>query len=128
MKLRIKGDSVRLRLTQTEVAALARNGRVEDRVRFGSGASLRYCISADDRLDALGASFDGATIEVRVPAAALRQWCNNDDVTLSGVQRQASVELSVVVEKDFACLKPREAEDESDNFPHPLAGSGKAIC
>ena len=44
-------------------------------------------------------------------------------VTLSGVQRQASVELSVVVEKDFVCLKPRE--DESDNFPHPLAWIGR---
>ena len=31
--------------------------------------------------------------------------------------------LAILVEKDFACLAPREGEDESDMFPHPDAGS-----
>ena len=30
--------------------------------------------------------------------------------------------LNILVEKDFACLAPREGEDESDMFPHPLEG------
>ena len=30
--------------------------------------------------------------------------------------------LRVIVEKDFACLTPRDGEDESDMYPHPKAG------
>ena len=30
--------------------------------------------------------------------------------------------LKILVERDFACLAPREDEDESDMFPHPLEG------
>ncbi len=30
--------------------------------------------------------------------------------------------LKILVEKDFACLAPREGEDESDMYPHPLEG------
>jgi hypothetical protein len=31
--------------------------------------------------------------------------------------------LKILVEKDFACLAPREGEDESDMFPHPKAAT-----
>ena len=34
--------------------------------------------------------------------------------------------LSILVEKDFACLAPREGEDESDMFPHPGAEQGES--
>ncbi len=30
--------------------------------------------------------------------------------------------LKILVEKDSACLTPREGEDESDMFLHPLDG------
>jgi len=31
-------------------------------------------------------------------------------------------QLSILVEKDFACLAPREGEDETDMYPNPKAG------
>ncbi|HXW14696.1 MAG TPA: hypothetical protein VEN79_09325 [Terriglobia bacterium] len=34
MKLRIRGNSIRLRLGESEVAQLIRNGRVSDRANF----------------------------------------------------------------------------------------------
>ena len=30
--------------------------------------------------------------------------------------------LKILVEKDFACLAPREGEDETDMYPHPQEG------
>ncbi|WP_431196056.1 DUF7009 family protein, partial [Maribacter litoralis] len=36
MKIRIKGDSVRFRLTQTEVKSLSENGKIYDSTNFGS--------------------------------------------------------------------------------------------
>jgi hypothetical protein len=119
MKLRIKGDSVRLRLTQAEVAALAKDGRVEDRVRFGPGRALSYRIAADESARELAASFEDSAIEVRIPPGAAREWCLGDSVTLAGTQPNPGIGLRIVVEKDFACVRPREDEDESDQFPHP---------
>jgi hypothetical protein len=120
MKLRIKGDSLRLRLTQGEVRALSEEGAVEDRVRFGAGAALTYRLRRDPRATDISASYTNGTVEVRLPERAALSWASSNDVTLQGSQSAApDAELRIVVEKDFACLTVREGEDESDNFPNP---------
>ncbi|HEY8509797.1 MAG TPA: hypothetical protein VIL32_15650 [Steroidobacteraceae bacterium] len=122
MKLRIKGDSLRLRLTQGEVAALAEHGVVEDQVRFGPGVALAYRVTCDANIERMIAAYGPGGIDVRVPEPLARNWCATEEVTLSDSQEAGDISLRIVVEKDFACLSPREGEDESDNFPHPLAG------
>ncbi|MEJ1960669.1 MAG: hypothetical protein WDO56_03630 [Gammaproteobacteria bacterium] len=120
MKLRIKGDSLRLRLTKGEVSQLDSGGTVEDQVRFGDGAALIYRLRTDARAAALTASFAQGAVEIRVPAEAAHSWANSNEVTLAGAQPiSAAEELRIMVEKDFACLAPRENEDESDNFENP---------
>jgi hypothetical protein len=120
MKLRIKGDSLRLRLTQTEVRELAERGSVEDRVRFGGGVSLVYRLRRDPAAASITASYAGGAVDVRLPERAALGWCDSNEVTLAGTQpATADAELRIVVEKDFACLTPREGEDESDHFPNP---------
>ncbi len=124
MKLRIKGDSLRLRLTRGEVEELDERGAVEDRVRFGPAAALVYRVTCDHTATALAATFARDSIEIRVPDAEARDWCRTDRVTLENTQPIAPGEtLRLVVEKDFACLAPRAGEDESDHFPHPGLGS-----
>lgn len=120
MKLRIKGDSLRLRLTQGEVTELAQHGVVADCVRFGDGVSLLYRLTRDRHVQAIAASYGDGVIDVRLPDAAALQWCRSTEVTLAGEQPAAvDAELRIVVEKDFACSTAREGEDESDNFPNP---------
>lgn len=126
MKLRIKGPSLRLRLTQGEVRALAETGRIEDEVPFGGGTRLVYRLSRDAAATRISASFAGGLLEVRLPEALAREWCASQEVTLAGIQEAASPALRITVEKDFACLAPRTDEDESDNFPHP--NSGTQVC
>jgi len=126
MKLRIKGDSLRLRLTQGEVKQFADGGEVEERTHFGAGTDLVYRLKRDSGANALGASSAGTEIEVRVPTAMARQWCDTDLEGLAATQTVApGVELRIAVEKDYACLTVREGEDESDNYPHPAAGTGQ---
>jgi hypothetical protein len=126
MKLRIKGDSLRLRLTQGEVQQLADRGSVEERTRFGAGTDLVYRLRRDAAAPALSAVSNGSEIEIRVPASMASEWCSTDLVTLSATQPVApGVDLRIAVEKDYACLTVREGEDESDNFPHPGAGTGR---
>lgn len=128
MKLRIKGDSLRLRLAQGEMRALAEQGEVEDRVSFPGGATLRYRLRVDHKSSEISGSYVSNLIDILVPQALSEHWYGTDLVTLSASQKTAGGELRIVLEKDWACLAPREGEDESDNFPHPEAGRGSKTC
>ncbi|MCS7014311.1 MAG: hypothetical protein RMI34_12385 [Chloroherpetonaceae bacterium] len=127
MKLRIKGNSLRLRLSQSEVRRIAETGQVEDRIEFGTEASqaMRYVLKSDKDAQRIFATFDHCTITVTVPEAIAKTWALTEQV---GVQAQQSVgegkTLSILIEKDFQCLTARPNEDESDNYPHPMAAVG----
>jgi hypothetical protein len=126
MKLRIKGPTLRLRLTQGEVQALLDEGVVEERVPFAAGVSLVYRLRRDAAASEITATFRNGAVEVLVPERNAREWCTTQLVTLAREQPLPDGALRITLEKDFACLAPREGEDESDNFPHPEAGSGKS--
>jgi hypothetical protein len=128
VKLRIKGDSLRLRLTQGEVHSLALGERVEERTRFGSGQVLVYRLCDGGAAAAAEVSFTGGVLEVRLPPAELRAWCAGEGATFEASLPHEEGVLRLLVEKDFACLKPRVDEDESDHFPHPEAASGRHDC
>ena len=122
MKLRIKGNSVRLRLTQREVAELAATGRVEDRIEFGFEPEqfLTYAVVAEKRAPEVFAKFENGQISIIIPQAAAEKWAASDDAGICAEQNLSTDRtLRIAVEKDFACLTPRAGEDESDNFPHP---------
>jgi hypothetical protein len=110
MKLRIRGSSIRLRLTQSEVARVASEGRIEDAIDFG-GAKLVYAFASGD---GLRATYTQNRIEVTAPGAQIAKWASSEDVAIEGTHGA----LQILVEKDFACLKPR-SEDDADAFPNP---------
>jgi hypothetical protein len=124
MKLRIKGASLRLRLTQKEVHALAAQGLVEEHVPFGGAVRLIYRLRCDAAATEIRASFTDGVLEICVPRATADSWCASDQVTLAHAQAVSEGALQITLEKDFACLARRAGEDESDNFPHPQAGGG----
>ncbi|MBI1357473.1 MAG: hypothetical protein GC160_24290 [Acidobacteria bacterium] len=118
MKLRLKGDTIRLRLTQGEVARLMAEGCVEESTRVGSSA-LRYGLRRDPDLTVLEADFRDGCIEVRVPAAQASRWGESGEEGIREAVRSRDGSVTkVLIEKDFACLKPRGGEDE-DCFPNP---------
>jgi Family of unknown function (DUF7009) len=121
VKLRIKGDSLRLRLTQGEMRALAERGEVEDRISFPGASALGYRLRSDDNVKDISVAYADNLIDIIVPRALAERWCGTDLVTLSASQPTDIGELRLVLEKDWACLAPREGEDESDHFPHPEA-------
>ena len=124
MKLRIRDNSLRLRLTRTEVGALRAEGRVSAATAFPGGGTLEYAVETDEGIEDLTAAFSDGSIALRVPAADARRWADSDSVSLSAQQALGGGHsLALLVEKDFACLAPREGEDESDMYPHPQAGA-----
>ena len=114
MKLRIKGDSLRLRLTRGEVAALASDGVLSERMQL-PGASLTYAIVADPDATSMSAQLHDGALTVTAPAAMVRSWVGSEAISLEAQDGP----LRILVEKDFACLTPREGEDDSDAFPNP---------
>ena len=83
MKLRIKGDSLRLRLSQGEMRSLAERGEVEDRITFPGGGLLRYRLRVDREISDISASYAENIVNILVPASLSERWCGTDLVTLS---------------------------------------------
>lgn len=126
MKLRIRGNNIRMRVTRGELTQMAESGRVEDAVNFVPGRSLEYCLERSATASRPEALFDGSRITIRLPEATVIEWIKTEQVSIRGTQPFDNDEsLSILVEKDFACLVEREGEDDSDMFAHPEADSGQ---
>lgn len=121
MKLRIKGDSIRLRLTQTEVRTLAETGAVESAMCVAPEAALAYGLRASGGSE-LRVEMDARGVCVLVPQDWIEDWAQGDMVGFEGEQDAGDGRtLAILIEKDFACLHKRP--DELDAFPNPLADS-----
>ena len=119
MKLRIKGNSIRFRLTQSEVKIVEQTGLVKDQIKFSNSISLEYEIKAATGLEYLEATYSENKITLKVNESLIRDWAHSDQVTISSsLDLSSSENLTILIEKDFKCLSPRD-EDESDMFPHP---------
>lgn len=119
MKLRIKGNSIRFRLTQSEVEIVEQTGLVKDQIKFSNSISLEYEIKAATGLEYVEATYSENKITLKVNESLIRDWAHSDQVTISSSLDLSSNEnLTILIEKDFKCLSPRD-EDESDMFPHP---------
>ena len=124
MKLRLRGNSIRLRLSQTEVTALTEGIDLMDSTGLAPGKSLEFgiCPRATDTVE-ISATTRGFFIVA--PKDMLIRWAeSNDEGFEAHVAISASETTHVLVQKDFACLKPRGEEDH-DTFTHPDAGTLK---
>lgn len=118
MKLRIKGNSIRIRLTKKEVASIASKGYLEEHTHFGHTV-FTYALSKVDDLEELSASFVDNTITMLVPEKLVADWPNNDVVGFEARMSLADGDyLNLLLEKDFVCLD-HTTEDQSDNYPNP---------
>jgi uncharacterized protein DUF7009 len=118
MKLRMQGNSLRLRLTRSEVAGLHESGLVEQTTSFASGRTLTYRIRKRDCGDGIRAELTDGAITVHAPASAVAEWATSDDV---GITARDGM-LSIAIEKDFRCLThPRD--EEPDAYSHPAERS-----
>jgi hypothetical protein len=122
MKLRLRNNSVRLRLTKGEVAYLAETGAVEEAIEFGTGIDERliYALVSVDDAVAMHASIEGERVTIFVPEEEISEWAATDRI---GIEAEYPIGggkiLRILVEKDFRCLEPRTGGDDADTFSHP---------
>ena len=121
MKLRIKGDSLRLRVSPSEVTRLLQSGRVEETIHFGKAddAKLTYAIlTSTAHHHALAVRRLAQEIAVIVPLAQARAWAGGEEVGMYSAVDTGAGQLELAVEKDFACLGKSDGENR-DTYPHP---------
>lgn len=125
MKLRIRDNSVRLRLTRGEVDAVRRDGLVTAHTTFPGGHVFTYRLESSPASVKPEAFYSATEMTVRVPEETVLGWASSEQVSIAGEQAVSDdAALRILVEKDFACLTPRDDEDESDMYPHPNARPG----
>jgi hypothetical protein len=119
MKLRIKGNSIRLRLLKSEVEKFAQDGHISDRTSFGT-SELLYTLAISKDARSIVGTFDKNEITISLPEQMARDWATNDVVGFETEQAVGSNEiLTIIIEKDFVCIDRPDDPDREDAYPNP---------
>jgi len=122
LKLRILDDSLRLRLTRAEVDVVSTDGLVRGRVHFAGTNTFDYVLESSPATVKPEAHISNNVLTIRVPTMDIQNWASSEQVSIISEQVLNDGDpLKILIEKDFACLVPRDGEDESDMFTHPNA-------
>jgi hypothetical protein len=125
MKLRIKGNSLRLRVSRSEVARLLAGDCLEETIHFAPEACAKftYALRQEPSVSRPTVQYTENRVAVLIPADQANGWGSSDQV---GIAEDISLgnlgSLALLIEKDFACLD-RSDEDNEDTFPNPNPGT-----
>jgi hypothetical protein len=114
MKVRWTGDSLRLRITPAELAALERGEAVSEGLAFPGGGA--WSLRLDPTAEAAGVAWAEGAVRVGLTRADVRRLA---EPAAEGVYPHTP-ELRLVVEKDFPCAHPHAPdarEPETERFP-----------
>ncbi|MEI8280141.1 MAG: hypothetical protein WCG87_10285 [Bacteroidota bacterium] len=122
MKLRIKGNSVRYRLTRSDIDTFMYRRYIEEFTDFG-GSILIYALESKDGIDTISASFNNNKLLISMPEEWVNTWATTDKVGYdSNMDIGYDRKMCILLEKDFKCLDESHG-DQSDSFDHPLLTS-----
>src|SRR5262245_26780993 len=86
MKLRIKGNMIRFRLSKTDVESFAITGIVEEFADFGEGRPFEYSVRSSEQVTKLTAKLQDKAIILFVPVEAGKIWAEGSEVGLQEIQ------------------------------------------
>jgi hypothetical protein len=125
MKLRIKGNSIRLRVSRSELERFLSGSRIEETVHFApeTDARLIYALESARQAVPVVVRYQPQAVTVVLSEDQARIWSGENEIGVyTSIEIGAAGALEVIVEKDFACLD-RSDEDNSDTFANPHAGA-----
>lgn len=116
MKIRIKGDSIRLRLTKTDVQNLKKYGIVEESTIIGAQEIFKYSLVLNQDIPSIAAEFRANKITVFLSQKETQILTETNEITVEGFQNNGEDKgLFLLVEKDLQCLDTT-SEDQSDMY------------
>lgn len=127
MKVRIKGNSLRFRVAQSELSRLMAGERIEQTIYFSPAedSRLTYVLEHNASSSSTTLRYQPHEVAIVLSTADLKAWGESIQVGIyAAADLGAKGVLNLLVEKDFACLDLSDAEN-IDTFPNPNAG---AVC
>ena len=125
MKLRIKENSMRFRVSRSEVARLLAADPLVETIQFApeAGARFTYALQREASVKTLTVRYTENKVLVLLPADRADAWGATDQVGIAeDITLGEHGALTILIEKDFACLD-RSDEDNEDTFANPNAGA-----
>lgn len=117
MKLRLRENSIRLRLLQSEIKLLRENRSVSEKIQFNDVQVLTYMLKTSNNAKEISACFADAKIVVEVPFEMARNWTETTLVGLKNEQKISdNLTLKIILEKDFVCPDRFSDKDNADAF------------
>jgi hypothetical protein len=104
MKLRIEGNTLRLRLSESELDTFKTVNKLKECIGFDYEHQLCYSLEKDNRKN-LDLKIDNKGIQVVVPVEQTLIWLNSRQVGMEDVIEINNNAVRVIVEKD---LKPKK--------------------
>ena len=118
MKIRIQRNSVRFRLSRTDIKKLSAEGYLEEITPFANSRFI-YAVQKSANASMLSADFENGKILLHIPDHFTIGWADNDVVGHSAeMALQNGDSLKLLIEKDFKCLD-NVTEDQSDHYENP---------
>ncbi len=120
MKLRLRENSIRLRLLQSEVKKLRARGFVSEAIAFPFSRILIDKLEISAAADQISAQFVNDEIIISIPAETAGNWIETE---LVGIENEQKIDrdkiLKILIEKDFACFERPRDKDKADALPRP---------
>ena len=115
MKIRIRNNSVRFRLTKSEVSKLASTGSIQSTTELAE-KNFIYGVNSKTNIEMMSIAFEANRIVLTVPYNFLADWPFNDTIGLYGEQLNNNGSATILtLEKDFVCLDVT-VENQSDTY------------
>ena len=115
MKLRFRGNSLRLRVNRREVESLAAGQALAEHVIFPGDTQLEYSLTTDAGEPM--ARFNNGSIQVFAPRQQIANWAGGDEIGLYFDLPANGATLKIAIEKDLECVDGRPEERDPEAFP-----------
>ena len=124
MKLRLKDNTIRIRLSMDEVNTLMEEENISSLTSFPGQQSLSTHLNLGTQ-DGVGVTFRDNVLHLALPKEKMKDWHRNDQVGHCWlIDLDQGGHLEITLEKDFKCLTDRPGEDESALYPNPNQSHG----
>jgi hypothetical protein len=120
MKIRIQGNSLRFRLKQFEVEALAEKKIVKEVISFGEEEKYQLQFVLQIVNEEFSLEQNATIIQLNIPENIAAEWASTELVGFEqNIRTAKGKEINILVEKDFKCLT-RSDEEEVGSYPNPM--------
>ena len=119
MKIRIKGNSIRLRLSKSDIQQLRETGNILERTVVSGESVFSYTLEHRAEAATIGASFSAGQLTIWLPSSEAFRLTDTAEMGVEGYHANGEADgLFLLIEKDLQCLE-NSREDQSDMYDNP---------